>query len=109
MHLTSCLCSLDSFIDNGVMAFLRVLELLRSPNTFQAKFSPNSKKFQMVHHVDLLENYFLFVLNYIGKIRIANCRVYKGGVITWNMAAASQENYFMQEFHWLTICFRVII
>ena len=49
----------------------------------------------MVHHVDLLENYFLFVLNYIGKVKIANCRVYKGGVITWNMAAACQENYFM--------------
>ena len=56
----------------------------------------------MVHHVDLLENYFLFVLNYIVKVKIANCRVYKGGVITWNMAAASQENYFMQGFHWLT-------
>ena len=72
---------------------------IHSSNTFQAKFSPNSTILQIVHHVDLPENYFLFVLNYIVKVKIANCRVYKGGLITWNMAAASVENYFMQGFH----------
>ena len=49
----------------------------------------------MVHHVDLLGNCFLFGLNYTLKVKIANCRVYKGEIITWNMAAASQENYII--------------
>ena len=57
---------------------------IRSPNTFQAKYSANSTILQMVHYADLLENYFLLCLNYTLKVKIANCRVYKGDVITWN-------------------------
>ena len=86
MHLTFCLCSLNSFIDNGVMAFLRVLELLGFQNSFLKHFPSqvftNSTILQIVHRADLSENYFLIVLNYIIKVKIANCRVYKGGVIT---------------------------